>query len=323
MGQGAEKAGWTRERKRWLSARLRALKPFDPYHSPLCTCGPKLTLNVYTGCGFECFYCYTSTYSRGRWGRDSERWGPRAEVVENVSRDLVRIRDDGDLAELRALPVVVSLSSDPYPDGPRWREAELGLTRRCLELLAEAGHPLLVQTKSDLLVRDLDVLSSGRCVVGVTVTVLDEALAGRLEPYAPSPERRIAALSAASGRGLATLCRIDPLVPGVTDGAGQLERLVKRLAAAGVNQVVSSTFKKRRDSAVRFARLFPDAAASSEPLYETREVAGYRYLLERERRDRMERVKALAESHGLTFSCCREGMPELNGASCDGQHWLR
>lgn len=313
---------WTRSGKKRLAAKLRALKPFDPYHSPLCTCGPKLTLNVYTGCGYECVYCYTSTYSRGRWGRDSEAWGPRAGVAENVERDIARIDGDDELAELKTLPVVLSLSSDPYPDTPRVREAELQLTRQCVQSLAEAGYALLIQTKSDLVTRDLDVLPRGRTVVGMTVTTLDEALARKLEPYAPPPEKRIEALAAAAANGFATLCRIDPLLPGVNDGQEQVRALINRLAAVGVNQVVSSTFKKRRDSAVRFARRFRDAAAATEHLYETREISGYRYLIEPERRRRMEMVKTIAESHGLEFSCCREGMPELNARSCDGQHLL-
>ena len=84
---------WSRSSKERFASKLRALKPFDPYHSPLCTCGPKLTLNVYTGCGFEGLYCYTTTYSRGRWGRDSEAWGPRAGVVRDLERDIARIAD--------------------------------------------------------------------------------------------------------------------------------------------------------------------------------------------------------------------------------------
>ncbi len=313
---------WTKAGKKRLASKLRALKPFDPYHSPLCTCGPKLTLNVYTGCGYECLYCYTSTYSRGRWGRDSDNWGPRVDVLHNLERDIARIGADDELRELKRLPVVLSLSSDPYPDTPRVSEAELEFTRRCIELLAQAGYALLMQTKSDLVTRDLDMLPKDRTVVGITITTVDEPLARRLEPYAPAPERRIAALRAAIEQGFPAICRIDPLLPGVNDEPGQVAGLMKKLAGAGVNQVVSSTFKKRRDSALRFARQFPDAAAATEHLYEKEEVSGYRYLVEPERRRRMEMVKAIARSHGLLFSCCREGMPELNTCSCDGQHLL-
>jgi DNA repair photolyase len=313
---------WTRSHKRALAARLRALKPFDPYHSPLCTCGPKLTLNVYTGCGFECVYCYTSSYSRGRWGRDSDAWGPRVDGIANVERDLARIRDDDSLAELRGLPVVLSLSSDPYPDLPGRSEAELGLTRRCIELIADAGFGILMQTKSDLVTRDLDVLPPGRTVVGVTLTTLDAALAAKLEPFAPPPERRLAALGAAAGRGFPTLCRVDPLVPGLTDDRAALTGLLDRLAVVGVRGVVSSTLKLRRDSAARFRRAFPAVAAAAEALYESHELGGYRSVEEPERRRRMAMVARLAAVRGLAFACCREGMPGLNRASCDGQHWL-
>ena len=316
---------WTREAKKKLASKLRALKPFDPYHSPLCTCAPKLTLNVYTGCGFECLYCYTSTYARGRWGRESDAWGPRADVVGNLERDIARIARDAELDGLAELPVVLSLSSDPYPNMLRVSEADLQLTRQCIQRLAGAGYRLLMQTKSDLVVRDLDVLPVGRTVIGITITALDEALARRIEPYAPPPEKRLAALAAAAERGFKTICRVDPLLPGVNDSRNRIEDLTKRLAAVGVNQVVSSTFKKRRDSAARFAsadRGFPGAAASSEHLYERNEVSGYRYMVEPERRRRMEMVKAIVESHGMAFACCREGMPELNSATCDGQHLL-
>ena len=313
---------WNREHKRALGAKLAAIKPFDPYHSPLCTCPPKLTLNVYTGCGTECVYCYTSSYAYGRWGRSAGTWGPRVDVVRKVERDIERIAREPALAELRGLPVVLSLSSDPYPNSPGIAESELGLTRRCLELLAGAGFPLLVQTKSDLVVRDLDVLPVGRSVVGMTITTADKTVAARLEPYCPPPDRRLAALAEAAKRGHRTVCRIDPLVPGVNDAERPVAELVAMLADVGVNHVVSSTFKARADSAARLAREFPEAAADAEPLWADR-VAGYRYLHEHERSRRMEMVRSLTERAGMSFSCCREGLPGLNAESCDGQHLLR
>ena len=309
--------GWTPPAKRQLAGRLKAIKPFDPYHSPLCTCPPKLTLNVYTGCGMECFYCYTSTYAWGRWGRESDRWGPRKDVPAGVEHDLALLAEAG--APLSTLPVVVSLSSDPYPDTPRVNEKDLLLTRRCLEMLADAGRAVLVQTKSDMVVRDLDVLSPARDVIGMTITTADAALAARMEPYAPPPERRIAALAEAARRGLRTLCRIDPLVPGVNDAAEPLERLAGLLRDAGVSQIVSSTFKKRWDSARRFEKLFPREAEASAGLYEPSPVQGYNYLSAELRRRMMETLREMAHRHGLAFSCCREGFPELNDCCCDGR----
>ena len=314
---------WTRPLKRGLARRLRAIKPFDPYHSPLCTCRPKLTLNVYTGCGMECFYCYTSTYAWGRWGRDSDRWGPRKDVLAGVEHDLALLESAGpplgrDCLS-RSLPVVVSLSSDPYPETPRVSERSLQLTRQCLKLLADAGKTVLLQTKSDLLVRDLDVLSPDRSLIGMTITTADDALAARMEPYAPPPGRRIAALAEAARRGFPTVCRLDPLVPGVNDDPDSLRRLVAMLRDAGVRHVISSTFKKRWDSAQRFAAALPEAAEATAASFEPQQIHGYNYLNEHIRRAMLERLRDVAHDYGLAFTCCREGFPELNDTNCDGQ----
>ena len=309
---------WSKSSKRDLSKRLRAIKPFDPYHCALCTCPPKLTLNVYTGCGMECFYCYTSSYARGRWGRESV-WGPRKDVLAGVQHDLALIAEAGE--PLGAMPVVLSLSSDPYPDTPLVKECELRLTRRCLELISAANMGIIIQTKSDMVVRDLDVLPPERTLIGMTITTADADLATRIEPYAPPPERRIAALAEAARRGFPTLCRIDPLMPKVNDQPKSLDRLVTLLRDAGVKQVVSSTFKKRWDSSRRFESILPRQAAATADLYLPDQLQGYNYLKEEFRRSLMERLRDIAHRHGLAFSCCREGFPDLNDVCCDGRSW--
>ena len=305
--------------KKLLAAKLSALAPFDPYNSPLCTCKPKLSLNVYSGCGFECRYCYASAYQRGRWGRIA-RWGPKANLRQNLLRDIRKIETQPALAELKHCPVALSLSSDPYPTC-HISEQKLGHTRWCIERLAEAGFALLVQTKSDLVTRDLDVLPRGRTVVGLTITTLKADLARRLEPLAPPPARRIAALETAARAGHKTLCRIDPIIPGLNDSPREVAKLLKTLAAVGVNQVVSSTFKMRRDSAARMLAEFPEAAVL-EQIYCPRDRSGYRFLDETRRRSLMQMIRDIALEHGLNFSCCREGMPDLNTAHCDGQGLL-
>jgi DNA repair photolyase len=243
-------------------------------------------------------------------------------VLARLERDLRRLTPPtGEaLAFAAKLPVVVSLSSDPYPDAPQAREAELGITRACLKLLAEAGFAALVQTKSPLVTRDLDLLHPRRSLVGLTVTTDDDSLAARMEPYAAEPSARIEALRQAAARGFATICRIDPIVPRVNDDPAALERLVARLAQAGVKQIVSSTFKMRWDSEKRFAELFPEATTEG---YQTVRQQGYRYLVEPIRRKYLEMVRDIVHRHGMAFSCCRESMQELNDATCDGQGLLR
>lgn len=315
--QGAPRLRWTASAKKKLAGRLKVIKPFDPYHSPSCTCLPKLTLNVYTGCGYECFYCYTSTYAWGRWGRTSSRWGPRKDLLPGLEKDIAALSDAG--SPLAALPIAVSLSSDPYPNTPHVDENELCLTRHCLASLTKAGKTILMQTKSDMVLRDLDVLDPARCVLGLTVTTADPALASRMERYAPPPGRRIRALAEAARQGFITRCRIDPLVPGVNDRADDLAELVGRLRDAGVRRVISSTFKKRWDSARRFERLFPEQAAASDQLYESGLTQGYRYLKKDIRWETMARLREIVHGCGMAFSCCRERFSELNDGCCDGR----
>ena len=153
----------------------------------------------------------------------------------------------------------------------------------------------------------------------MTVTTADARLAARMERYAPPPERRITALAESARRGFRTICRTDPIVPGVNDNAGSLARLAAMLRDAGVSQVVSSTFKKRWDSARRFAELFPQASAASESMYDAAMIQGYRYLKADVRRSLMESVRHIVHECGLTFSCCREGFADLNDGCCDGR----
>jgi len=312
---------WTASGKKKLAGKLKVIKPFDPYHGRLCTCPAKLTLNVYTGCGFECFYCYTSSYAWGRWGRESLRWGPRKDLLTGLEKDITALAEAG--PPLDELPVVISLSSDPYPNSPLVKESDLALTRQCLARLTAAGKMILIQTKSDMVLRDLDVLDPARTLIGLTVTTADPALAARMEPFAPPPQRRIGALAEAAGRGFATVCRVDPLVPGLNDRGEDLVRLVALLGDAGVRQVISSTFKKRPDSSRRFEAAFPQQAAASDELYEPGLIQGYRYLKENVRRELMERLRRIVHRHNMAFSCCREGFADLNDAPCDGRQAMK
>jgi DNA repair photolyase len=309
------------EDKGRLVRALDVLKPFDPWSSPLCTCPPKLALDPYSGCGFECAYCYVSAYNPRYWGCDRVR--PKADLPRRLGRDLRRIAERPDMAPLRGLPVALSNSSDPYPSSPQADEAALGLTRAALAALADAGHPLLVVTKSPLVLRDLDILSRAPAVVAMTVTTLDGDLARRLEPGAPPPGERLAALAELSRAGGPTACRIDPLLPGLNDHPDALAGLCDALAAAGVRHLISSTYKHRPDSFRRLAAAFPEAAATLAPLLDrSRRLSGYYYLRADVRVAMLSALAALARERGMAFSVCREGLPGLGDAPCDARALL-
>jgi len=319
-GPRSEREDW-RAAKQQLARRLDVVQPFDPWSGRLCTCGPKLALDVYSGCGYGCLYCYVSAYNARCWGR--ERVRPKKALLRRLERDLTRLADSPDLAVLGGLPVAISNSSDPYPDAPQADESVLGCTRAALRLLADAGLPLLIVTKSALVSRDLDLLATVPAVVAMTITCLDPEVAARLEPFAPAPAARLAALARCAEAGVPTACRVDPLLPGINDGPEALARLCDELAARGVRRVISSTYKHKPDSSRRLGAAFPAEAARVGELLDTRaRASGYYYLRSDVRRELLARLRDLAHERGLTMTLCREGLPDLGDGLCDARDLL-
>ncbi len=293
--------GFTRKKRRKM---MELLREFDPWRDPLCTCPPKLSLNPYTGCPHACLYCYITSYIPHGF-----QCRPK--------KDLLR-RLEGEAGRLEGEPLIsMCNSSDPYPP----QERELLLTRGCLERLRGRARVLVV-TKSDLVVRDLDLLSRLPCTVSMTLTTLKPGLARRLEPGAPPPERRLKALRKLSDAGVPVSVRLDPLIPGLNEG--EIRDLVEAAASAGVGHVTSSTFKPRADSWERMRRGFPELFPRLRELYLKGERRKRSLYLPRERRrELMERVREACLSLGLTFSTCREGFPDLHTSrSCDGSHLI-
>ena len=285
---------------------MDVIRDFDPWHDPLCTCPKKYGFNPYTGCFYRCVYCYVTSYV------------PR--VFEcRIKKNLLK-RATCDLKRVDRYRVIsMSNSSDPYPP----MEAKLKLTRACLELFLREGCQVQVITKSDLVIRDIDLLSKMRCVVSFTITTLKRNLSLKLEPRAPPPELRLEAMKQLSNTGVPVSLRLDPIIPSLNDT--EIEQIVKAAAAAGAKHATSSTFKPRPDSWHRSRRVFPEATAKLAPLYFERGERHHNswYLPRRLRLELMERVKKACDENGLTFASCREGLRELTtSASCDGSHLI-
>jgi len=286
---------------------LRIIREFDPWNSPLCTCPHKFTLNPYTGCGHHCLYCYARSYIPGF---DKPR--PKRDLIKRVRHD-VAVLPKGSL-------VSVAESSDPYTPPER----VLGLTREVLKILTGAGHRVLIVTKSDLVVRDADLLRR-RAAVAITITTLDDDVAARIEPGAPPPSRRIRAVEQLTKQGVPVSVRIDPIIPYINDDPVMLEKLVKKVAEAGALQVITSTYKARWDSLARFRKALPDVGKALTKLYKEigERVGGYLYLPREVRIRMLMPVWRAALRQGIAFSTCREGLPLLNtpGIYCDGSTW--
>ncbi len=188
------------------------------------------TVNPYRGCEFACKYCYaryTHEFMEIRDNRDFER---KVFVKQNVAwllrRDLAKVKPGEEIA--------VGTATDPYQPAER----RYGVTRSLLEVFAEyAGLEIGLVTKSDLVLRDLDLLRSvaerNELFVNLTVTTLDSRLARILEPRAPRPDLRLDAVRELNRNGVAAGVICAPVVPGITDGPRDLDALVRATRQAG------------------------------------------------------------------------------------------
>ncbi len=160
-------------------------------------------INPYVGCQHACIYCYAQFYAR-RWGR-TDPWGSYVEIKVNAPELLAR-----EVRRKRVGVVYISSMTDPYQ--PVEREYEI--TRRLLHVLVERDWPVLVQTKSPLVLRDVDILRRfSRAKVGLTVITLREEVRRAMEPGAPSVDERIQALEELRRTGIETYAFVGPIPP--------------------------------------------------------------------------------------------------------------
>jgi len=281
---------------------VNLISRFDPWRSKLCTCPPKLTFDPYTGCDHHCVYCYASSYIPRFFD-----CRPKKDLIPRLSREAARLK--GEI-------ISMSNSSDPYPV----LEEKTGLTRKCLEILSKQSCRIQIITKSNLVVRDVDLLKKTSSMVALSITTDDDEVSRVIEPNAPLPSERLKAVETLGKHGIPVAARIDPIIPFLNDNC---ENLVKTLASLGVAHITSSTYKVKPDNWLRFSRDLPRTAEKLKPLYFERgeKIGRYTYLPRDLRFDLMKRVGDLAAKYGVKFGVCREGFSYLNTATCDGS-WL-
>jgi len=265
----------------------------------MCTCPAKLTLNPNTGCSHGCINCYASSYIP-----NFSDCRPKKELLTALVREA---------AKLKGEIVSISNSSDPYPP----IEANTGLTRRCLEILAESNCRIQIITKSKIVTRDDDLLAKAPSAVALTITTDDDGLAKVLEPHAPSASERLRAAQDLLAKGIPVSVRIDPIIPFVNE---EPRRLIATLADIGVRHITSSTYKPKPDNWRRLSQALPKTAEKLKPLYfQQGERIGGNTLLPKDLRLKLlSGVRELALAKGMKFGVCREGLPQLNTAACDG-----
>lgn len=170
-------------------------------------------LNAYVGCGHNCAYCYARFMKR--FTGHGEPWGEFVDAKINAAELLAR-----EVGKKLKGTVWISGVCDPYQNA----EERYMLTGRCLEILVENRWPVVVQTKSPLVLRDIGILKmSADAEVGFTITTADEKIRKIFEPCAPPVEKRIEALGILHGEGIRTYVMVAPMLP----GAGRLADMLK------------------------------------------------------------------------------------------------
>src|SRR5512143_2522187 len=160
-------------------------------------------VNPYVGCQHSCSYCYAHFMKRFTGHR--EPWGQFVDVKVNAPELLRR-----EITKKKLDKVWVSGVCDPYqPLEGRYR-----LTRQCLEILLQADWPVAVQTRSPLVLRDLDILKRGKDIeVGFSITTAEDLIRKLFEPNAPPIPARVKALGELHQAGIRTFVMIAPILP--------------------------------------------------------------------------------------------------------------
>ncbi len=214
------------------------------------------TINPYRGCEFACKYCY-ARYTHEFMELDSLAFEKKIFVKKDAAVLLTRdIATKYSFAAGReGVPehICIGTATDPYQPA----EKEYGVTRACLEELARhCGLSISIVTKSNLITRDIDLLQEiakhSRLYVDITVTTLRPRLARMLEPRAPRPALRLAAIRKLREAGISVGALASPLIPGITDRDGELEALAAAAKEAGALWISSGVLFLMPSSAKQF-----------------------------------------------------------------------
>lgn len=176
------------------------------------------SLNPYLGCLHGCRYCYAIDMTSHWEARDN--WGEVVAIRTNIASVLSR-----EVNKKKRGLVGIATITDPY----QVVESRYRLTRSCLSILLRHGFRVSIQTKSPLVLRDLDILSENpdRVDVGLSLATLEPGVARVIDPYAPSPQARAQALSRLASAGIDTWAFLGPIIPGLNDSEKSLRHVME------------------------------------------------------------------------------------------------
>ena len=186
-------------------------------------------MNIYRGCTHGCIYCDSRSkcYQFTHPFEDIEVKQNAPELLEKALR-----------SKRKRCMIGTGAMSDPYMHC----EERLQLTRKCLEVILRNGFGAAVQTKSDLILRDIDLLEeinkTAKCVVQITLTTYDDALCKILEPNVCNTKRRIEVLKTIQERGIPTIVWLTPILPFINDTKENITAILNECVGAGVKGII-------------------------------------------------------------------------------------
>ena len=187
-------------------------------------------MNIYRGCTHGCIYCdaRSTCYQMNHAFEDIEVKINAPQLLEQALR-----------RKRKKCMIGTGAMSDPYLH----LEKELRLTRQCLELIDTYGYGVSIQTKSDMILRDLDLLKSinrkTKCVVQMTLTTFDENLCMILEPHVCTTTRRLEVLNILKTEGIPTIVWMTPILPFINDTEDNIRSLLEECGKAGVYGIIT------------------------------------------------------------------------------------
>jgi DNA repair photolyase len=184
-------------------------------------------LNPYGGCEHACLYCYAPEVTYTEWSR----WRTvrvRMGIESRLGKELSSVKGT----------IGIGTTTDPYQPA----EKRFELTKKCLIKLKEKDLRIHLHTKSDLILRDISILKDMSGEVAVTITSVDEEISKLIEPFAPSPARRINALAKLTDAGMDTYALVGPILT-VLDG--REEEFVDAIISTGTKRMFLDTLNDR------------------------------------------------------------------------------
>jgi DNA repair photolyase len=182
-------------------------------------------INPYVGCQHGCHYCYARFIKR--FSGHTEPWGKFVDIKINGA-DLLKV----EITRKKSGTVWISGLCDPYQP----LEANYKLTRSCLEILADNNWPVVIQTRSSLVLRDIDILKKAKDFeAGLTITTADDAVRRLFEPEAPPVKERLSTLDELHRNGIRTYAMIAPVLPGAETLPNTLEGKVDYIIVDRMN----------------------------------------------------------------------------------------